>query len=124
MNNDSDFPNGSTEERERFISISESARHFMTFKILSNKSDMIIHRSNVRPINIPLDKNIHLHPLTIPRAVTCKRDLSNKDIESTALDTTENNTSFDCSTNIPILDTLNPEGRTFLIPTDENGQRL
>ena len=120
MNDDSDFPNDSTKERERFVSISESVRYYMTFEILTNKSSKIIHRSNVGPADILLDKNICIDPLTIPCVVTSKRELSNKD----TLNTTENNKSFDSSTNVPILDTLDFVGRTFLIPADEDRQRL
>ena len=120
MNCDSDFPNDSTEERGHFVSISESVGHYMTFKILTDKSSKTIHSSNVRPADIPLDKSIHLDPLTIPHVVTSKRELSNKN----ALNTTENDESFDNSTNAPILDTLDLVGRIFLIPADKDRQRL
>ena len=124
MNNDSKFSNDSTKERGRFIGISESVGHYMAFKILTNKSSQIIHHSNVRPANIPLDKNIHLDPLTIPHIVTSKRDLSNKDITSTVSSTTKNDNFFDSSTNVRILDTLELSEKTFLIPTDEDRQCL
>ena len=63
MHDDSNFPSDSTEERERFASISESNGHQITFKILSGKSSKIIHCSNVRPADDPLEKNILLEPL-------------------------------------------------------------
>ena len=120
MNDDSDFPDDSTKEREYFIGISESVGHYMAFKILANKSTKIIYRSNVRPADVLLDKNICLDPLNIPCVVTSKRELSNKD----ALNTTENDESFDSSTNIPILDTSDLLGRTFLIPANKDRQCL
>ena len=124
MNNNSNFHNDSTEEREHFVSISESIRHYIILKILINKFSKIIYYSNIRPADVPLDKNIRYDSLTIPHVVTSNRDLFNKNIKSTTLDTTENNKSFDSSTNTHILDTLDLVGRTFLIPVDKNGQCL
>ena len=120
MNDDSDFPDDSTKEREYFIGISESVGHYMAFKILANKSTKIIYRSNVRPADVLLNKNNFLNPLTILRVVTSKREVSNKDVSNT----TENGKSFDSLTNMPILDTSDLVGRNFLMPTDEDGQRL
>ena len=120
MNNNSDFPNNSTKEREHFFGISKSIETYIKFKILTNKSSKIIHSLNVRPSDILLDKNICLNPLTIPRIVTFKQDLSKKD----ASNTTENDESFDSLTNIPILDTSDLVRRNFLMPTDKDGQRL
>ena len=58
MQDDSNFLIDSTEERGRFVGISESVRHQMAFKILSDASNKGIHRSNARPADIPLQKNI------------------------------------------------------------------
>ena len=70
---DSDFLSDSTEKkRERFISISESARYKMTFKILSFKSNEIIYFSNARPTHSPLEKNIHLESLIILAIIKSK----------------------------------------------------
>ena len=76
MNDDSNFPNDSTEEKGCFVSISESIGHYMTFKILTDKSSKIIHCSNVRPTDIPLEKNIRLNPLIIPSVVKSKGEIS------------------------------------------------
>ena len=76
IHNDSDFPEDSTGERWYFVGISESVGHYMTFKILTNKSNKIIHFSNVRPADIPLEKNIRLDPLTIPSVVKSEGEIS------------------------------------------------
>ena len=124
MNDDSDFPSDSTEERGRFIGISESVGHYMTFKILTDKSTKIIHRSNVRPADVPLDKNIRLDPLTVPCVVKSKRDTSDDDTASTEPSTIADDESLESLTPIPILDTSDLVGRTFLMPADDSGQRL
>ena len=72
IHDDSDFPSESTEERGRFVGISESVRHQMTFKILSNKSSKIIHYSNVQPTNDPF---IRLEPLIILAIVKYKCEM-------------------------------------------------
>ena len=124
MNDDSDFPSDSTEERGRFVGISESVGHYMTFKILTDKSTKIIHRSNVRPADVPLDKNIRLDPLTVPCVVKSKRDTSDDDTASTEPSTIADDESLESLTPIPILDTSDLVGRTFLMPADDSGQRL
>ena len=45
-------------------------------KILTDKSSKIIHHSNVRSANIPLEKNIYLEPLTFPSVVKSKEEIS------------------------------------------------
>ena len=44
---DSDFPSDSREHRGQFIGISENVGHIMTFKILTDDTLKIVHRSNV-----------------------------------------------------------------------------
>lgn len=60
MDEDSDFTSYSTEERRSFSTIFKSVGHYMTFKIFTDKSKKVINSSNVRPDDIPLDKNIRL----------------------------------------------------------------
>mmetsp|Transcript_22842 Transcript_22842/g.34620 ORF Transcript_22842/g.34620 Transcript_22842/m.34620 type:complete len:658 (+) Transcript_22842:2551-4524(+) len=45
---DSNFPSESPELRGRFVGISETVGHAMTYKILTDDTKKIIHRSNVR----------------------------------------------------------------------------
>jgi hypothetical protein len=60
---DSDFPSDSREKRGPFVSISESVRHAMTFKILTDDTLKVIHRSNVRSALNPHAKNLQRDPL-------------------------------------------------------------
>ena len=78
----------------------------------------MIHYSNIKYANVPLDKNICLDPLSVSHVVTFNRDLSNKDIESTASDAIETDVSFYSSTNVYILDTPDLVERTYLAPDD------
>ena len=87
----------------------------MTFKILTDKSNKIIHRSNVRPTYVPLDKKIRLEPLTVPCVVKSKGELS---------DDTDLVQNTKIRAQIPILNTSDIVGRTFLMPADENGKFL
>jgi hypothetical protein len=59
----SHFPSDSGEKRGHFISISESVGHAMTFKILTDDTLKVIHRSNVRLAFNPHAKNLRLDPL-------------------------------------------------------------
>ena len=56
MNNNSDFLNDSTKEREYFVSIFKSVQYYMIFKITTDESNKIIRYYVIRPANISLDK--------------------------------------------------------------------
>ena len=92
----------------------------MTFKILSDKSYEIIHYSNIRPANVPFNKNVHLILLIIPIVIKSKRDLSDNAIVSTTLSTVANNDSLNSLTPMPIFDISNLVERTFLMPANKN----
>ena len=47
---DSDYPSDSREAKGNFVGISETVGHAMTYKILTQDTLKIIHRSNVRPV--------------------------------------------------------------------------
>jgi hypothetical protein len=59
----SDFLSDSREKCGHFVGISESVRHAMTFKILTDDTLKVIHRSNVRLALNPHAKNLRLDPL-------------------------------------------------------------
>jgi hypothetical protein len=63
MFDDSDFPSDSREKCGHFFGISKSVRHAMTFKILTDDTLKVIHRSNVRLALNPHAKNLRLDPL-------------------------------------------------------------
>jgi hypothetical protein len=60
---DSDFPSDLREKRGHFVGISESVGHAMTFKILTDDTLKVIHRSNVRSALNLHAKNLRLDPL-------------------------------------------------------------
>ena len=93
----------------------------MTFKILSNASNKVAHRSNVRHANDLLEKNIGLDPLTMPKVVKSKRDPSDDDTATTAESTIRDDESLPDMLSMPIVDPSDLIGRNFLMPTDENG---
>ena len=121
LHDDSDFPSESKEERGRWIGISENVGHDVTFKILSDKTCKIIHRSNVRSANDPLESNIRLDPLTIPKVIKDKHDIKGED-DSPAADSTalEDNANAD-RPSMPIIDPADLVGRTFITPENEHG---
>ena len=96
----------------------------MAFKFLTNKSSKIIYRSSTRSANIPLEKNIYLNPLTIPRVVKSKKDLSYNDIAPTRPSTITDDEFLYSLTSVPILDISDLVKRTFLMLNNKNGERL
>ena len=125
MHDDSDFLSDSTEERGRYVSISKSTGHQMTFKILSDKSSKIIHCSNTRPANDPLEKNIRLEPLIVLVIVKLKYKTSDDETITKALSTITDDESVEDELSMPIIDPSDLVGRNFLMPTDnESRQRL
>jgi hypothetical protein len=59
---DSSFPSDSREHRGRFVGISEHVGHAMTYMILTDDTQKIIHRSNVRSALDPLTQNKRVDP--------------------------------------------------------------
>jgi hypothetical protein len=55
---DSDFPSESPELLGRMVGFSETVGHAMTYKILTDTTDKIIHRSNVRTALDPNARNV------------------------------------------------------------------
>ena len=93
----------------------------MILKVLLDASNKIIHRSNIRPTNTPLDKNIYLDPLTVPKIVKSKRDPSNNETVTTTLSTIADGNSLSNTPHVPIINPSDLIGRTFLIPIDKDG---
>ena len=78
----------------------------------------------MRAANDPLESNIRLDPLTIPKVIKDKHDIKNED-DSTTADYTvlEDNANTD-RPSMPIIDPADLVGRTFLTLENEDGQRL
>ena len=60
---DSDFPSSSREQRGRWIGVAEHVGHAMTFKILTDDTQKIIYRSNIRSARDPKSSNLRQDPL-------------------------------------------------------------
>jgi hypothetical protein len=60
---DAPFPSTSREERGHFVGISRNVGHVMTYKILTDGSNKVIHRSNLRSAVTNSDPNLRLDPL-------------------------------------------------------------
>jgi hypothetical protein len=59
---DASFPSDSREQRGRFVGISEHVGHAMTYMILTNDTQKIIHQSNVQTALDPLSPNKQVDP--------------------------------------------------------------
>jgi hypothetical protein len=57
------FPSESKELHGRWVGVSENVGHFMTYKILTDDTRQIIHRSNICSAADPNARNLHLDPL-------------------------------------------------------------
>jgi hypothetical protein len=104
------FPSDSREKREHFVGISESVRHAMTFKILTDNILKVIHRSNVRSALNLHAKNRRLDPLepgNVAMPIVKSRHDSADDGEILPL--------------VPVIDPSELISRTFLMDK-EDGQ--
>jgi hypothetical protein len=54
------FPSESKELRGQWVGVSENVGHFMTYKILTDDTRQIIHRSNIRSAADPNERNLRL----------------------------------------------------------------
>ena len=97
----------------------------MTFTILSDTTSKLIHRSNVRPTNDPLESNLRIDPLTVPKIVKDKVDIKSDAITDVLAPDPDSDLHADpIHSAMPIIDTSDLVGRTFLTPVNEDGQRL
>ena len=110
--NEANFPSESVEKSGRFVGISENVGHALTYKILTDDSQKIIHRSAVRSAlnpNVPnnrasMDFNKEPHPY-----------LKSK-IDDTIMEETKPE-----AMSIPFINPEDLYGQTFQIPQD-NGE--
>ena len=71
---DHTFGYDSIEERGRFVGIAENAGHAMTSKILKHHTQKILCRSNIRPGNDPITRNVRVDPITIPAIIKSRQE--------------------------------------------------
>ena len=142
---DTPFPSSSKEYRGRWVGVSESVGNFMTFKILTDDTNRIIHRSNIRSATDPNARNLRIDPLNDepPMVVRSWRQLSsspdhgendmlmdNGESPSIAPEhgesiptTSEHATPIDTN-DMVVVDPEDLVGRTFLLDAQEDGQRF
>ena len=100
----------STEKLGRFVGIAEHVGHALTFKILTDDTLKIIHRSNIRSALNPASENLRAsmdHGEEVPEVVKSKHDQELKEGKT--------------------LPTIYPEdliGHTFLKEPEEDGQHF
>jgi hypothetical protein len=119
---DSDFPSDSREESGHFVGISEHVGHAMTYKILADKTNKVVHRSNVRSALPGKARNLRIDPLggeqqPFPFVKSRLDDLKTQ-FENSASENGETKTP-----SMPIFHPRDLVGRTFLMDKEEDGQR-
>jgi hypothetical protein len=72
------FPSESKELRGQWVGVSENVGHFMTYKILTDDTRQIIHRSNIRLVADPNARNLRLDLLNdeLPEVIWSLRKAS------------------------------------------------
>jgi hypothetical protein len=111
MIDDNHFPSDSRERRGYFVGIAEHVGHAMTFKVLTDDTNKIIFRSNIRSALDPKSRNLRLDPL-------------NDDARLTPIIQSRHDSPDHGEGSTPIVDPNDLIGRTFLMPPQEDGQRF
>ena len=104
------FPSDSTEKFGRFVGIAEHVGHALTFKVLTEDTNKVIYRSQIRSASNPLERNKRVDPIkdeSISEILKSKHDQKLKD-----------------GTKLPTLDPTDLIGRTFLKEPEEDGSRF
>ena len=127
------FPSESKELRGRWVGVSENVGHFMTYKILTDDTRRIIHRSNIRSASDPHSRNLRLdllndEPPEVIRSLRKSSPTSDHGEDFSLHDTVptdENSSEGPTSTgDTVIVDPQELMGRTFLMDTQEDGQKF
>jgi hypothetical protein len=132
---DTAFPSESRELCGRWVGVSEHFGHFMTFKILTDDTQRVIHRSNIRSARDPTARNLRIDPLNDepPEVIQSIRTaspssnhgedllpLSPASIHGENPPTTQGRDSH----NLALINLNDLVGRTFLMDAQEDGQRF
>ena len=107
---DSSFPSESTEKLGRFVGISEHVGHALTFKVLTNDTKKIIHRSRIRSALNPKERNLRIDLTPDDSAPEVIKSKHEEDLRE--------------GKQMPTFDPTELIGRTFLLPPEEDGQRF
>lgn len=106
---DADFPSESRELRGHFVGIAEHVGHAMTYKILTDDTQKVIFRSNVRSALDPMAPNQRLDPLNEnpQHIIRSRHDSGDGPIRQVST---------------PITDVHDLIGRVFTMDSAEDGQ--
>ena len=127
------FPSTSREARGRFVGVSEHVGHSMTFKILTDDTQKVIYRSEIRSALDPKERNLRIDDIFDGEEV----QQYIKSLRKSMQDNAEDEPTFDgepVSTidgeptdvkdvGMPQFDPNDLVGRTFLMEPDEEGER-
>jgi hypothetical protein len=126
------FPSTSKELRRRWVGVSENVGHFMTYKILMDDTHRIIHHSNIRLVADSNARNLRLDPLNDkpPEVIRSLRKASpasdhGEDSSLHSMEPTDENPERPSTgDDMVIVDPQELLGSTFLMGTQEDGQRF
>jgi hypothetical protein len=126
------FPSKSKELHGRWVGVSENVGHFMTYKILTDNTRQIIHHSNIHSVADPNARNLCLDPLNEepPEVIWSLRKASpalddGEDFSLQSMEPTDENPERPSTGDDRVI--VDPQellGRTFLMDTQEDGQRF
>jgi hypothetical protein len=126
------FPSKSKELHGQWVGVRENVGHFMTYKILMDDTGWIIHCSNIRSAADPHARNLRLDPLNdkLPEVIRSLRKASpvsdhGEDFSLHSMEPTDENPERPSTgDDMVIVDPQELLGCTFLMDTQEDGQRF
>lgn len=124
---DASFPSDSKEALGYFVGIAPHCGHVMTFKILTQDTQRIIIRSQVRPADDPTRPNLRLTDLfdgEPPSRIFVRSKMdSNSNDDSPHLDKESGEIEHDVTPSMVHVDTSDLVGKTFLMDKHDDGTR-
>jgi hypothetical protein len=126
------FPSESKELHRQWFGVSKNVGHFMTYKILTDDTHQIIHHSNICLVADPNARNLRLDPLNDkpPEVIQSLRKASpasdhGEDFSLHSMEPTDENPEHPpTGDDTVIVDPQELLGCTFLMDTQEDGQRF
>jgi hypothetical protein len=126
------FPSESKELRRQWVGVSKNVGHFTTYKILMDYTRRIIHRSNIPLVADPNARNLRLDPLNDepPEVIWSLQKASpasdhGEDFSLHSMEPADESPERPSTGNVTVI--VDPQellGRTFLMDTQEDGQRF
>ena len=110
VENEPSFPSDTREKRGRFVGIAEHVGHVMTFRILTDDTRQIIDRSLVRPVT--------------PEAPNQRADMAVPPDPGEPTEYVQSKAGSTGEPSLKLVDYSDLIGRSFLLDTNEDGERL